>query len=461
MADERRASGRGRSRRGPPASAPPCVMVIFGAAGDLTRRKLCRRSTTCAAAACCRTPRASWRWSRPGVEDDGLPREAAATTPASFRDPSSRPTSAAGSTRISRWSSATSTMPATYESLRGAELDRSSALGATRCSTSACPPTPLRPDRPAASASAGLDQGTSGSNERRGGGSSSRSRSATTSPVGPRAQPASCASVFSETQIYRIDHYLGKETVQNILVFRFANGIFEPIWNRRYVDHVQITVAETVGVEGRGGYYDDGRRAARHGAEPPVPAARADRHGAADLLRRRRGPRRAGQGAAARSSPFTPEEVAARRRCAASTAPARSTASRCPATARSRTSRPTSQHRDLRRARSCSSTTGAGPACRSTCAPASGCRGASPRSPSSSSSAPLAAVPRARRVEQLDAEPAGPAHPAGRGHLAALRGQGARARSCSSARCSMDFELRRLLRQPRRAPATRRCSTTA
>jgi glucose-6-phosphate 1-dehydrogenase len=62
--------------------------------------------------------------------------------------------------------------------------------------------------------------------------------------------------VAKEKQIYRIDHYLGKETVQNILAFRFANGIFEPIWNRRYIDHVQISVAETVGVEQRGGYYD-------------------------------------------------------------------------------------------------------------------------------------------------------------------------------------------------------------
>jgi glucose-6-phosphate 1-dehydrogenase len=63
--------------------------------------------------------------------------------------------------------------------------------------------------------------------------------------------------VFDESQVYRIDHYLGKETVQNLLVFRFANGIFEPLWNRRYVDHVQITVAETVGVESRAGFYDN------------------------------------------------------------------------------------------------------------------------------------------------------------------------------------------------------------
>lgn len=62
--------------------------------------------------------------------------------------------------------------------------------------------------------------------------------------------------VFDESQVYRIDHYLGKQTVQNLLVFRFANGIFEPIWNRRYVDHVQVTVAEDIGVEGRGGYFD-------------------------------------------------------------------------------------------------------------------------------------------------------------------------------------------------------------
>ncbi len=71
-----------------------------------------------------------------------------------------------------------------------------------------------------------------------------------------RALNRDIKNVLQENQIYRIDHYLGKETVQNIMAFRFANGIFEPVWNRRYIDHVQISVAETVGVEGRGSYFD-------------------------------------------------------------------------------------------------------------------------------------------------------------------------------------------------------------
>jgi glucose-6-phosphate 1-dehydrogenase len=71
-----------------------------------------------------------------------------------------------------------------------------------------------------------------------------------------RALNRELREVLSENQIYRIDHYLGKETVQNLLVFRFGNGIFEPVWNRNYIDHVQITAAESIGVEKRGAYYE-------------------------------------------------------------------------------------------------------------------------------------------------------------------------------------------------------------
>jgi glucose-6-phosphate 1-dehydrogenase len=72
-----------------------------------------------------------------------------------------------------------------------------------------------------------------------------------------RALNRALSAVLDERQIFRIDHYLGKETVQNILVFRFANSIFEPLWNRKHIDHVEITAAEKIGVEGRGGFYDE------------------------------------------------------------------------------------------------------------------------------------------------------------------------------------------------------------
>ena len=89
-----------------------------------------------------------------------------------------------------------------------------------------------------------------------------------------------------------------RETVQNLMALRFANALFEPLWSHGSIDHVQITVAETVGVGDRGGYYDDSRRAARHGAEPPAAAAVPYRDGAARQLRRRGGARREAEGAA-------------------------------------------------------------------------------------------------------------------------------------------------------------------
>ena len=102
---------------------------------------------------------------------------------------------------------------------------------------------------------------------------------------------------FTEEEIFRIDHYLGKETVQNMLALRFANGIFEPIWNRQFIDHIQITVGESIGIEGRSAFYEQAGVDPRRLPEPPAPTRRADRDGAADRLHRRLGPKREGQGA--------------------------------------------------------------------------------------------------------------------------------------------------------------------
>ena len=113
-----------------------------------------------------------------------------------------------------------------------------------------------------------------------------KSRSATTSPRRARST-ISVGAVFTEAQIFRIDHYLGKETVQNLLALRFANTIFERLWNTDVIDHVQITVAETVGRGGPRRLLRQRRRAARHGAEPHAAAAVPDRDGAAGVARRR------------------------------------------------------------------------------------------------------------------------------------------------------------------------------
>ena len=163
-----------------------------------------------------------------------------------------------------------------------------------------------------------------------------RSRVVLEKPIGhdlasARAINDQVGEVFTEAQTFRIDHYLGKETVQNLLALRFANSIFERLWNTDVIDHVQITVAETVGVEGRAGYYD-GAGALRDmvqnhllqllcllAMEPPVSLdADAVRDEKLKVLRALR------PIAAARGRHAAP--------CAASTRRARSMASRCPAT---------------------------------------------------------------------------------------------------------------------------------
>ena len=138
-------------------------------------------------------------------------------------------------------------------------------------------------------------------------------------------------SVFEESQVFRIDHYLGKETVQNMLAFRFANGMFEPLWNRNYIDYVQITAAEDIGIGTRAGYYDQAgalrdliqnhmlQLLCHVAMEPP------------GELHRRRGAQREGQGAA-RDPRADGRARSPRWRCARSTRPGTPAARTCRAT---------------------------------------------------------------------------------------------------------------------------------
>ena len=198
-------------------------------------------------------------------------------------------------------------------------------------------------------------------------------------PIGTNLQEAEqlnrdVLAVLDESQVFRIDHYLGKETVQNMLAFRFANGLFEPIWNRNYIDNVQITAAEDIGVGTRAGYYDTSgalrdlvqnhmlQLLANTCMEPPVQfTADEVRDEKVKVLQAVTDPQAGGLGA----------RRSTRRACRR--------ASRCRATCPSRTCRRT---RPPRPTWHCAWrwTTGAGPASRSTCAPASGWRARSPRS---------------------------------------------------------------------------------
>jgi glucose-6-phosphate 1-dehydrogenase len=231
--------------------ADPCAIVIFGAAGDLTRRKLLPSlyhlwvngllAREFALIGGVRTPMddAALRdlLSEAIREFAGSPVDAARW--AEFRD------------RIHCVMTDVET-PETFHTLgeRLAELDREHRTGGNALFYLATPPEAFAPIVRRLG-EVGLVREDAGRWR----------RVVVEKPFGydldsARALNEVLTAVLREEQIFRIDHYLGKETVQNIVVFRFANGIFEPIWNRRYVDHVQITVAEQLGVEGRGAYFD-------------------------------------------------------------------------------------------------------------------------------------------------------------------------------------------------------------
>ena len=234
-------------------AAPPCAMVIFGATGDLTRRKL--------------VP-ALYNLAHTGLLPESFAAVGFARRPwsdAMFRDEMSR--GVAEFSRLApldhlRWERFGAQLeyleggfddPAAYARLseRLTELDRERGLAGNRLFYLAVPPAEV-PTILHRLKGAGLIYPPDGG---------SWSRAIVEKPFGrdlesARALNGLLARVLHESQTFRIDHYLGKETVQNILVFRFANSIWEPLWNRRYVDYVEICAAETIGVGTRGRFYE-------------------------------------------------------------------------------------------------------------------------------------------------------------------------------------------------------------
>jgi glucose-6-phosphate 1-dehydrogenase len=228
----------------------PCVMVIFGASGDLTKRKLLPAVYTLYKERFVPPNFSVVGFARSEMSDDEF-RSRMREALEEFVGPVDSATWAKFAEGL-RYISAHPHHSEEYKKLAQVleQLDRERGTGGNRVYYLAVPPSSFLPIVNNLQ-SAGLAQSKRG-----------WARVIIEKPFGHDLESAKAlnrdlSEVFHEDQIYRIDHYLGKETVQNLLVFRFANGIFEPIWNRRYVDHVQITAAETLGVENRAAYYEE------------------------------------------------------------------------------------------------------------------------------------------------------------------------------------------------------------
>ncbi|HZC18247.1 MAG TPA: glucose-6-phosphate dehydrogenase, partial [Rubrobacteraceae bacterium] len=241
-----------RDERRLPRVPEPNVMVIFGASGDLTARKLVPALYDLSAQRRLPMEFAVVGISRTRMSHDEFRKKLRVALD------EQRP----GEVSDDVWDSfrgnifylpGDSKKPETYRELKGflRELDEERRTGGNRAFYLASAPS-LVPTIVEKLGEAGMNEGEDGG----------WARLVVEKPFGrglasAKRLNADIRRYFRETQIYRIDHYLGKETVQNVLALRFANGIFEPVWNQHYVDHVQITVAEDIGIGTRGAFYED------------------------------------------------------------------------------------------------------------------------------------------------------------------------------------------------------------
>ena len=241
------------ARKSSISPADPCTIVIFGASGDLSRRKLVPALYGLAAQNCLARRFAIIGFARTPMTDEAF-QQSAVDSVRKFADAATLQEEGCKEfANALAYVSGEYHHPEAFEKLRNRleELDRAHKLNGNRLFYLATPPDvyPLIIEQ---LQKAGLARQANGK---------SWVRVIIEKPYGRDLASAkklnqTVLRVFDEPQVYRIDHYLGKDTVQNLLVLRFGNGIFEPLWNRNYVDHVQITAAETLGVEQRAAFYE-------------------------------------------------------------------------------------------------------------------------------------------------------------------------------------------------------------
>ena len=231
--------------------ADPCTLVIFGATGDLTRRKLIPALYDLACVGCMAPRFDILGLGRKPLSDDEF-RKGLEESASKSKD--ARNFSSEGWNDFSRritYFRADTNAPDSYRELANRLQEMQSKGASPNLLFYVATPASLFPEIVKGLGDAGLNRNEKG-----------WTRIVVEKPFGHDLTSAKelnriLVSVFPEESIYRIDHYLGKETVQNILVFRFGNLLFEPVWNRNYIDYVEITAAETLGVEQRGPFYEE------------------------------------------------------------------------------------------------------------------------------------------------------------------------------------------------------------